>query len=97
MAHYADGVKVLTGVECSAAIVAVETVRPYCVMAAPLSDDLMACGLQERNQLLADVAHAKTVNHWPGYHSPEVWELPDWKQAGEEPIELTVGGETIRV
>lgn len=98
MAHYVEAAHwARSNYRASAVIVAVETSAPYCVMAAPISDEWLEIGRQERSELMRKVADAYDRDEWPGYESPEAWECPSWAKPAEEPVEVVVGGEKLLV
>lgn len=96
MAHYRNGVRVLTGHDCTAAIVVVENAKPYCCMAAPIDDEWLAVGNFEVAQTLAAILVASETDDWPGYESPESWTAPPWYGSDDE-IELVIDGEEFKV
>lgn len=98
LAFYADGMTHLTGEPHSAAMVVAETQAPYCVLAAPVSEEAMDVGRREYRELLEHIASSLVSGVWPGYESPAEWTLPKWKLTeSEESCELVIGGETIRI
>ena len=98
MAFYTDGLAELTGEEYSATITAVENSHPFGVRAAPLCDDAIDAGRDEYRALLAQIAECRETKVWPGYTSPDEWKLPAWAaKAGDDDLELVIGGQTVRI
>jgi hypothetical protein len=95
---YLDGWEVLTGEVYRFGIAAVENLKPFGVMCAPLHDDAVACGREEFHRTLRQIADAKRTNSWPGYESPAAWTLPAWYAGGDsEQLTLTIGGKQVAV
>lgn len=94
-AHYQLGWGVLTGERLPFCFVAVESAEPFCVRAAPLSQEAVDVGRRECEALLAGIAEAGRTGVWPGYDSPSAWVLPSWYEAGDAKVELVIGGETV--
>jgi len=93
MAFYRRGVDAVLGKHSAAYLIAVETDAPYCSRTACLSDEALKIGEQEVSDLLSLVAECKALNSWPGYTSPDAWELPAWKmRQNETEIELDWSG-----
>lgn len=96
MSHYRQGLIVLTGVQCEAAIAAVDSNAPHCVMAAPVSEEWMELGAGEVSHTLERIARAYKTNDWPGYDSPDSWIPPAWY--GEDgDVELVIDGQPFVV
>jgi len=93
-AFYSDGMHALSGQVHEFAIVAVETDLPFCVRAAPVSDEALEAGRDEYKRLLQDIAECRSSCHWPGYSDPDYWELPAWFRS-EESVSLNVSGQTV--
>jgi hypothetical protein len=93
-AFYSDGMHALTGQVHEFAIAAVETDSPFCIRAAPVSDEALAAGRTEYMRLLQDIATCRSRGEWPGYQDPERWELPEWFQSHES-VSLNVSGQTV--
>lgn len=97
MAHYQAGWAVLNGGELLQPwLVPVESVEPYCVMAAPVGEASLESGYCERDRLMQTLAECLESGSWPGPESPETWELPAWALESE-PVTLSVGGVTLEV
>lgn len=94
MAHYQNGVRVLTGEECDTALVVVDSTAPYCVMAAPMSEEWLSIGRSEVSETLQDIAAAYESDNWPGYESPKSWVPPAWYGNDGEEIQLTSHGQS---
>jgi hypothetical protein len=70
-------------------IVAVEKTPPFGLRAAPVSQEALTAGWQEIDQLLNKLVTCKTTNKWPGYDSPDSWNLPQWyKQPTDDAVTL---------
>jgi hypothetical protein len=95
-AYYLDGLEQLTGFTHTYTITAVETVSPFDVLAAPLSEDAIESGRDQYKKLLCQIAECREANIWPGSESPEEWQLPAWAQADDD-VELIIGGQTVRL
>lgn len=95
MAHYRNGLLILTGELLTAAIVAVDSNAPYCVMAAPFGAEWMEIGSGEVSHTLRMIADSYESNDWPGYDSPESWVPPAWYGDDGEEINLVVNGKEI--
>lgn len=93
-AFYCDGLSVLTGRVHGFGIIAVEKDEPFGVRAAPMSGESLAVGRQEYRSLLNKIAAARNSDRWPGYESPEAWNLPNW---ASPKVELLIGGQVINV
>ena len=96
-AFYAEGLRVLTGQHHTFAIVVAETTAPFGVMAAPVNDEALTAGRHEFRDLLDRVHHARETDRWPGYQSPKTWNLPEWALSSDEPLELSVAGQSVNL
>lgn len=96
MAHYQNGVSVLTQTRCEPALVVVENVAPYCVMAARMNEEWLEIGRREVAETLRAIRDAYDRNTWTGYESPDAWFVPNWYGANEN-VSLIIGGEMIEV
>jgi len=94
-AFYQYGYAVLTGEIKPFRLIAVEKTSPFGVRAAPLSDEALQVGESEVRELLRAIADAYDSNEWPCYSDPETWCLPSYYESNSDPIELTIGGETV--
>jgi hypothetical protein len=94
-AHYQNGYMILTGEILPFRLIAVEKTQPWGVRAAPLHDEAIDVGRLEVGSALRSIADAYESNEWPCYEDPPSWCLPSYYAGDSEPIELTVGGETI--
>jgi hypothetical protein len=75
-AFYSDGFEVLSGVRLPFTLTAAETVEPYMVRAAPLSERSLKQGRASYQILLAQIAECRASGSWPGYTDPDEWDLP---------------------
>lgn len=94
-ALYIDGWQILTGETYRFGLVAVEKVKPFGVMSAPMRADAIELGRKEYRGLLKQIAASKRSGSWPGYESPAEWSLPAWKLRGgddDNEVALTIGG-----
>jgi len=96
-AFYTWGLTVLTGIEHEFCIVAVESEAPFGVRAAPLSAEALKVGQVEVAELLQTIQKCRATDTWPGYDSPDAWDLPEWAQPKEEPVTIKVGGQAVAV
>lgn len=94
LAHYSAGWEALTGEKLTPWIAAVETMRPYVAQCRPVSRLTMDVGERKRRQLISQLCDCMESNHWPGPVAPDQWELPEW---AIEPVEISIGGETVTV
>lgn len=76
-------------------LIAVESVYPHGVRAAPLSDDAIDTGRTQVRQLLRDVAEARELDFYPCYDDPASWCLPSLYAGADDEVELTIGGESV--
>jgi hypothetical protein len=99
MGFYCDGLKVLTGEEFNAAMVFGEFTGPvYGVRGAPFSATTLDAGRAEYRRLLDQIAKCREADVWPAYNEPDEWKLPAWAtRADDEPVELVIGGQTVRL
>lgn len=92
-AMYIDAVMVQCGGHlCRFGMVAVENVKPYGVMAAPLRDADVEQGRDEYKSALRSIAAAQKNGIYTSYDNPDEWALPAWRAASSDPVELTFGG-----
>ena len=77
-AFYIDGYEAVTGDLFGFAIAGVENSAPFGVRAAPLSDAALEVGREEYRTLLRQIADCQKSKSWPGYESPDEWDLPAW-------------------
>jgi hypothetical protein len=75
-AMYQDALQVLTGCRFDFAIVAAESVDPFLVRSAKVSDAALAQGRASYQILLKQIAACHASGEWPGYDEPDFWELP---------------------
>lgn len=78
LAHYREGWSILTGDVLTPWIVAVESIAPFCVQAAPISEEALEAGQRQRKRLLALLRDCKDTDNWPGPPSPTAWTIPEW-------------------
>lgn len=77
-AFYLDGFNTL-GAKCDAFnFVAVETIAPFGVRAAPTQLVTLATGRAKYRKALEQIRECRKAKVWPGYESPKYWELPAW-------------------
>lgn len=96
-AFYVDGFESVTGELFGFAIGCVEASQPFGVRAAPLSDAALEVGRDEYRTLLRQIAECQKLKSWPGYESPDEWELPAWATRADEDVELIIGGKAVRL
>ncbi len=97
-AFYRAGWSILNGGEILPfRLIAVEKTRPYGVRAAPLNEDALDMGEEEVRRALRDIAGAYKSNKWPCYDDPSSWCLPSFYVGDDEPVELTIGGQTVTI
>lgn len=94
LAMYCDGMEVLTGNEHRGGLIFAETCEPYCVRASPLSQKAMKAGRADYKRLLHQIAECRESGKWPGYDSPDEWDVPDFLLP-EDMCELIVNGERV--
>jgi exodeoxyribonuclease VIII len=94
MAFYRRGLWAVLGKDADAWLIAVETESPYCSRTAKVSHEALHRGEEEISELLGLIAECKALNAWPGYTSPDEWELPAWKMRQNDD-ELVEVGEDI--
>jgi len=93
MAFYRRGIAAVRSAPADAWLIAVETESPYCSRTAKLSEEALRRGEEEISELLGLIAECMALNSWPGYTSPEAWELPAWKlRQNETELELDWSG-----
>ena len=93
-AFYRDALYALTGDVYQVMCVVGESVPPFGVRVAPVGAVSLAEGRREYIAYLKTIARCREAGEWPGYASPETWEIPPSKLS---PIELTSGGQPITV
>ena len=91
MAFYRRGIKTLLGEIADAWLIAVETDAPYCSRTAKVSEESLRIGDDEVSNLLELVAECKALDAWPGYTSPDAWELPAWKMRRHDDVLVEIG------
>lgn len=91
MAFYRRGIKTLLGEIADAWLIAVETDAPYCSRTASVSEAALIFGDDEVSNLLELVAECKALDSWPGYSSPEAWDLPAWKMRRNDDALVEIG------
>lgn len=96
LAMYCDGLETLTGVEQRGALIFVESIEPWGVIAAPLSENCIESGRSDYKRFLRQIAECQESGFWPGYESPAEFDIPAYMNH-EEPCDLVIGGETIRL
>lgn len=89
-AHYTAGIEAVTGEKVAAFVFAAVTNKPP-VLAVPyfLTDEIRAQGREERDELLALLAHCRREDHWPAYgDGPQLLDFPAYaKHGGEVEVE----------
>ena len=85
----------LTGVGHEFCLIALESVAPYTVQAAPLSPDAIDAGRDQYKSILKAVRDCEITDDWPGVDSPAKWQLPSWAAAGA--VELEIDGELLTI
>jgi hypothetical protein len=93
-AHYVDGYTAITGEIKPFRLIAVETIAPFGVRAAPLNEDAIETGRSEVRRALRAIADAYESDNWPCYEDPSSWCLPSYYDAGDDDIELIIGGQS---
>ena len=96
-AMYVNGMFELTGDVHEFTITAVETIDPFTVRSAPLDEDALEAGAEEYQRLLGQIAECRITKKWPCQKSPKKWHLPAWAERNSEDVELTIGGQTVRL
>lgn len=87
MAHYADGLQVLTGDDLFCYIVAQENKAPHDVRVFRIRNDILTAAKLRRDQVLAQIVAAMKSGCWPGIDDGMTdFELPEW--AAENDVEL---------
>ena len=94
VAFHGDGLETLGVAISERWIIAAEVEEPFGVRAAPVSQSTLAVGRAEYRRALQTIARCRDLGQWPGYASPETWDLPECKMP---PIELMVGGQAVTV
>lgn len=77
MAWYQHGLFLLTKETFSPYIVCCECDPPFGVMSAIMGESALSEGWNECEYLLDAIAACKFIDSWPGYESPDEWELPE--------------------
>jgi hypothetical protein len=83
---------------CAFWFVAVEKEPPYGVRAAPMSQDAIRLGRTQYREFLHKLKECRRTGVYPGYDSPDEWQLPAWaypKQDRDEPIGISINGEIV--
>lgn len=84
MAHYQEGWAVLRGGELLEPwLIPVEKKEPFCAMAAPLDEEALMAGYQQRRVYLNRVAECLESGEWPGPPSPKCWRVPEYALLAE--------------
>lgn len=95
-AMYIDGVMTQCGGQvCRFGMVAVENVKPYGVMAAPLRDADVEQGRDEYKSALRSIAAARKNGIYTSYDNPDEWALPAWRAVESETLNLTFNGAKV--
>lgn len=95
-AHYQEGWATLTGEILPFWITAVEKSKPYCVQTAPVHEEAIEFGRDERAKLLQQIVECERTNSWPGPSAPSAWHVPEWAQ-NAEPVDLIFNGEKVSI
>jgi exodeoxyribonuclease VIII len=77
-AHYADGVRALTGQGHEYYIVCVEKTEPYLTAVYEVFPDMLDAGRETVREGLAAYREAKAANHWPTSYPTQPLDLPAW-------------------
>ncbi len=91
MAFYRRGIDAVLGQSADTWLIAVEAESPFCVRTARMSDEALRIGEQEVKDLLALVDECKAYDVWPGYTSPDEWQLPAWKMRRNDDVMVEIG------
>ncbi len=95
---YHIGLLALTGERYRPGIVAAEKGSPYGVRSAYLSEESLRAGVSEAEEQLRKIATARETGAYPGYEDPDEWNVEPWALRNrEEVVELTIGGEKMKV
>jgi len=77
---------------------AIETKAPFGIMCAPISDEAIDVGNREVANLVEQFIDCAGQDAWPGYDSPDFWNLPSWyAKPNQESVELLIDGEVLEV
>ncbi|MGC4002850.1 MAG: PD-(D/E)XK nuclease-like domain-containing protein [Pirellulales bacterium] len=95
-AFYIDGWKALTGETFRFGIAAQENSEPYGTQAATLCERSIELGREAYQRALIDLRNSQVTGLWADYESPDEWTPPSWADV-EEPVELSFGGEVVRL
>jgi len=76
-AHYQTGWQALTGERLPFWFVVVSTTRPIQCIAAPVGEMSLQLGRDKNQERMSLYAQCKSSGVWPGYESPELFELPE--------------------
>lgn len=87
-----NGLTTLTREPWRFGIVAQESVKPYLVRAAELSEVHLLHGSWAMRRAMEVVCAAVASGNWPGYEDPDVWERPAW---ADSEFELSIAGELV--
>lgn len=83
-AFYQRGLEALTGKRMPCWIVPIESSAPFCCRAAEVSEAAIDVGNEEIDSLLLELMQCKASGVFPGYQSPESWDLPSWYFKSDE-------------
>ena len=76
-AFYQEGWRMLTGKRLPFWFAVVGTDRPMQCVAAPVGEMTLQLGRDKNMERLGRYLACKLTNHWPGYESPALFELPE--------------------
>ena len=78
MAFYQRGLQAVGIDDVHPWMIAVDKTAPFGVRCAPMAEKALETGRREIDELLTLLVDCQRSNSWPGYESPEAWELPAW-------------------
>lgn len=76
-AFYRRGISAVLGRLSRHWLISVEPEAPFCSRTAPVSERTLAYGDEAISKALRLVAECKKTGVWPGYPSPDEWDLPE--------------------
>ncbi len=81
LAHYAEGLRVLTGQSLPVYIIAQESKAPYDVAVYEVAPSLLSAGMKKRNEIINKIKECKESDYWPGASTEkEVLNAPIWAE-----------------
>lgn len=98
-AFYQDAHAAVTGQRLPYYLVAVEKEPPFACVVYQVTDDVLRIGRLHYEGLLERLAECRAKDEWPGPCGGELAELqlPAWALAGDDDVELVIGGEHVAV